>query len=162
MPGGTLTEKQQTFLDNYIRKHSILGRKKKGDAEDFKRRKGQVLDELNRLPDFPDVTKILKDMLAAADAQADDGNFKDAYHALKAAKKAARQTVAGYDPQPETGARRIALGAALAVDVGSDGRIEPALALVVNDRGQQNRVAGKPDREWLTGDGEREGLPRGR
>lgn len=101
MPAVALTEKQQTFLDNYIRAHSILGRKKKGDAEDFRRRKGKVLDYINGLPNFPEINKDLNQMVAAADKQADEGNFKDAYHSLKAAKKAAKQRIASYDPLPD-------------------------------------------------------------
>lgn len=98
MSNGGLTQKQQDFLNNYIRQHRLLGIKKKSDAENFARRKGKVLAALGHLPDFPELTKTYKDELAKADQLADSGNFKEAFQLLKAAKKNARKSADKYDP----------------------------------------------------------------
>lgn len=93
-----LTDKQKQFLDNYIREHSIRGRLKKGDAENFRRRKEKVLAEIAKLPNFSEQFQNLKKEVASADARADKGEFKEAYNALKSAKSLARKQVAQYDP----------------------------------------------------------------
>jgi serine/threonine protein kinase len=92
-----LTAKQQEFLDNYIRDHRVLGRRKKKAAESFARRKGKIEADLKRLPDWSSQADLVG-LLATADAQADQGDFKDAYKALKKVKQSARQRAAGYDP----------------------------------------------------------------
>ncbi|MCU0878677.1 MAG: hypothetical protein MUF06_12900 [Pirellulaceae bacterium] len=98
MPEIALTPQQQRFLDNYIREHRVLGRKKKADAEKFLRRKGKVLDEMHRLPD-EHIPPRFREELQQADALATAGKFSDAYHLLKSAKNELRTVQCDCKPE---------------------------------------------------------------
>jgi hypothetical protein len=52
MPRAQLTQKQQQFLNDYKQKHSLIYPKKVLESELFLRRKGEVLDDLDAVPQF--------------------------------------------------------------------------------------------------------------
>src|SRR5882724_4786556 len=96
MPPAQLTPKQQQFLEDYKRKHSIIYPKKVSESELFLRRKGKVLDALEAVPKF--AAQSLRQSMLAADLLADQGDFEEAHKALEQMKVDALQLAASYDP----------------------------------------------------------------
>jgi serine/threonine protein kinase len=96
MPPAQLTPKQQQFLEDYKRKHSIIYPKKVSESELFLRRKGKVLDALEAVPKF--AAQSLRQSMLAADLLADQGDFEEAHKALEQVKVDALQLAASYDP----------------------------------------------------------------
>src|SRR5262245_11092704 len=91
-----LTDTQQKFLDEHIRKHSVMGARKKSQAKDFLRRKDKTLEVLDKLPTWRQVD--MRSLIADADRKADDGHFSGAYDDLKAVKRQARAAATSYSP----------------------------------------------------------------
>lgn len=93
-----LTDTQRQFLVNYLADANwFQKRKKTSQAEDYERRKGKVVVEMNKLPDACPQWSKLKQALDAADRMADGGDFKQAYKDLEDVKEKARKAAAGYN-----------------------------------------------------------------
>jgi hypothetical protein len=96
-----LTPMQQSFLDNYVRKHSILGKKKTSDANKYVTRKAKVEESLAALPEFSQSRLDLQAKLDEADRTADKGEFKSAHKQLDKVQAAAQKAQADYNPDAD-------------------------------------------------------------
>jgi len=95
MPLTALTDTQKIFLDNYIRKHPLKGRKQKERAVTFSDLRQSVVDLLPNVPATGDGARFAT-RLRNIDARADAGEFKIARDAMAKLLGEMRTQAAGY------------------------------------------------------------------
>ena len=100
MPLTALTDTQKIFLDNYIRKHPIKGRKTRERAEGFSDLRQSVVDLLPNVPATGDGARFAR-RLENLDLKAAEGDFKAAREAARALLGEMRTFGATYAPDED-------------------------------------------------------------
>jgi ABC1 atypical kinase-like domain len=136
-----LTERQQRFLNEYVREHSIKGKGKQKRANNFSTIRQTVMDTIKAAPaDLPELTRLLLD-LKGADKTADELKFDRASDLLSIMLEGLKQAIAKYKPptdptaaQPGDPATHQRLNGALDAIVGANHRNpRPEWTRVVTD-----------------------------
>ena len=96
-----LSDTQQLFLDNYVRKHPFKGKGKTQRAKGFAVVRDRAVQLLAKLPTIDPSYKPLKAALEAADAKADAGTFNQAAADMQQVVTDLGTAIAAFDPSKQ-------------------------------------------------------------